>query len=196
MSQTKKKTAGDAGNSKRKQGGAFQETVRRKNMRQPKQSWAWRHSAEITKAYQSGKSLRDLVPWVKTTLRIVVSHQTISEILKAGGVNLRSRGGQKKSQIWEYADEIAEKYKRGGTSTVKLAAKYGVSPGNIAAILKSKGIKALPFGKRKRSKAWKHESEIIREYFQDKIPQQKLAAKYSCSLTTLGKILRTVEKNK
>ena len=196
MSQSKKKTAGDAGNSKRKQEGAFQETVRRKNMRQPKQSWAWRHSAEITKAYQSGKSLRDLVPWVKKTLRIDVSHQTISEILKAGGVNLRSRGGQKKSQIWEYADEIVEEYKRGGTSTVKLAAKYGVSPGNIAAILKSKGIKALPFGKRKRSKAWKHESEITREYFQDKIPQQKLAAKYSCSLTTLGKILRTVEKNK
>ena len=196
MSKSKKKSSKDARNQVAKQERTVRKKVRRKKHLRPNQSEAWRHSTEIAESYQAGKSLRELVLWVKSTYQITVSHQTISEILKAEGLTLRSRGGAKKSQIWEHANEIAEEYKRGGTSTVKLAAKYGSSPANIATILRSEGVKLYPFSGRKISKAWKLESEIINDYFQKKISQQKLAAKYSCSLTTIGKILGKVKKNK
>ena len=196
MSKKRKKTAKDTRKKDAKLGQIVHKTVKRNRTGRSNKSLAWVHPAEIVKAYQSGKTLRDLVPWVKKTFRIVVSHQTISDILKAEGLNLRRRGGHKKSPIWQHAAEIAEKYKRGGTSTIKLAAKYGVSSGNISAILKSQGVKPNPFIARKSSKAWEHKSEIIKDYFQEKIPQLKLAAKYSCSLTTLGKILKTSKKYK
>ena len=194
MSKSRKKSAKDARNLDAKQERTVRKKVKRKKNLRPNQSEAWRYSAEIAESYQAGKSLRELVLWVKSTYQITVSHQTISELLKAEGLSLRSRGGAKKSAIWEHAGEIAEEYKQGGTSTVKLAVKYGSSPANIATILKSEGVKLYPYTGRKISKAWRLESEIIKEYFQDKIPQQKLAAKYSCSLTTIGKILGKVKK--
>ena len=157
-----------------------------------KKEEVWEHAEQIADMYVAQR-----LSALKIAKHFNVSSGTILHILDALDIPRRTN---RKEEVWEQAEKIADMYIQQRMSTRKIAKVYGCFWSVIVGILKSRGIPIRPTGwhlkgksSPKRHAAWKYAEEIGTLYQQEFMVITEIADLYGCSLCVIVNILKSLD---
>lgn len=142
---------------------------------------------QIAKEYKNGESS------VALGKKYNCSFECILRILREHGVEIRTRGPRKGSEInksaeaWWYVDEIISDY-QSGYSLSEVAKNHDATHGTIRNILLKHNVK-LRAAKRYKSETWEY-ADIIVDAYSFGYSATQLAAIFECSRWTICSILK------